>query len=377
MFNLIPKALAQGVIGTASNAATSAAVESKTGLQGFFGYVISNLDNWLAGLVVIVGFYILGKMASSSVVKAITKEREDIQAGALILLERITKTTIVGIGVVIALAVNGLNFTAVIGALSLGIGFALKGVISNFISSIMLLSQNRIKIGDLVNVNGITGTIISIDTRVSVLQALDGTEVVIPNETMLSTTIINYTMNPFRRIFLMVGVSYNTDLALAISLIKGVLDKDKDVVVKPLPLITIDEFGESSINIKVRFWVESRGGWQRIRSNVAYRIKCAFDEVGISIPFPIRTLKLDENDRATQKAVDNIKKGFIPEPYEDPTTEQIVQAALHTENIPKHPYPIFPEPVKPTPIEPLVPAAVPVPVTPAPSKPPAPPPTHL
>lgn len=372
---LIPKAMAQGVSATTANIATE---QTSGGLQAFLNYFISNLDNWLAAIVIIFVFYILGKMAGGSVRKTIIKEKEDVQESALVLIERITKITVLFIGITIALAINGLNFTAVIGALSLGIGFAMKGVIGNFISSVMLLSQDRIKIGDFISVNGVMGTILSIDTRVTILQALDGSEVVIPNDIMLSQTVINYTINPFRRIFLFVGVGYETDLATAISLIKGVLDKDKDVVVKPEPLITIDEFANGTINLKVRFWVESRARWQRIRSNVAYRIKHAFDEVGISMPSGVTTLKFDEDDRGILKTIDSIKKGFVSEPHKNPTTQQIAEAALHTENIPKHPYPIFPEALKPAPVEPLAPAPVTVPITPpVPPKPPAPPPTHL
>lgn len=376
---LVPKAFAQGVAG--NNTGTAATTENvQTGLQKFFGYVLSHLNSWLAGAVVIAIFYVLAKMASQAIVKAITREREDVQQSTLLLFERITKITILGIGVTIALAINGLNFTAVIGALSLGIGFALKDIVANFISSIILLSQDRIKIGDLINVNGIIGTIISIDTRISVLQALDGTEVVVPNAVMLSSTLISYTTNPFRRIDLMLGVGYETDLSLAISLIKGVFDKCKEVVVKPEPLITVDEFVNGTIQICARFWVESRapGGWQRIRSDIAYRIKRAFDKVGISMPSGVTTIKLDEDDRAILKTIDSIRKGYVPEPHKNPTKEQVAEAALETENLPKHPYKIFPEPQKPAPTPPVAPVPVVVPVTPpAPPKPPAPPPTHM
>lgn len=377
---IVPKALAQGVVGNVANAAAGTAVEkSQAGLHTFLSYVLSNLDNWLAGVVVVVIFYILGKMAGAAVRRAIVKEKEDVQESALILIERITKITVVAIGVTIALAINGLNFTAVIGALSLGVGFALKDIIGNFIAGVVMLSQSNFKIGDLINVNGMIGTIMSIDTRCTILQALDGTEVVIPNSIMLGQTLISYTTNPFRRIDLAVGVDYKSDLSAVISLIKGVLDKDKEVVVKPEPLITIDEFGASSITVVARFWVESRaqGGWQRIRSNVAYRLKRAFDEAGINIPFPIRTLKLDEDDRAFLKTMDSLKKGYVPEPAQVPTKEQLAQAALHTESIPKHPYTIFPEPEKSVAPAP-VPAPAPIPVTPpVPQKPSVPPPTHL
>jgi small conductance mechanosensitive channel len=391
---LIPSAYAQNVTGTVSNTAAAgrdAAVSgATTGVQTLINYVASNIDNWIAGLVIVVIFYILARIASSAIKRAIIKEKEDIQESALILIERVTRMTVVLIGVTIAFAINGLNFTAVIGALSLGIGFALKDIIGNFISGVIMLSQNRVRIGDFIKVNDILGTIVSIDTRATILQAIDGTEVVIPNQTMLGQTLISYTTNPFRRIELVVGVDYKTDLPMVTSLIKGIIDKDKDIVVKPEPMILVDAFGDSSINIVIRFWVESSANWLKIRSNLANRIKQAFDEVGVNIPFPIRTLKLDEDDRSFLKTMDSMKKGYVPEPAAVPSNDEIATAASHTENSVQVPYNLFEgeektgqkAPASAIPSTSAAPAApaptpAPAPEKPATPKPPVPPPTHL
>ncbi|MFH0837988.1 MAG: mechanosensitive ion channel family protein [Patescibacteria group bacterium] len=404
---LIPQAMAQGIAGAVTSAATTgrdvAVSGAESGLQGLFSYVASNIDNWIAGIIIIVISYIAANSAARTAKNAIIKKRDDVQESALILVERMTRILIMTIGITIALAINGLNFTAVIGALSLGIGFALKDIIGNFISSIILLSQDRIKIGDFISVNGILGTIVSIDTRVTILQAIDGTEVVIPNQIMLGQTVISYTTNPFRRIDLAVGVDYKTNLPMVTSLIKAIIDKDADIVVKPEPLILVDEFGSSSINIMIRFWVESSANWQKIRSNLANRIKKAFDEVGVNIPFPIRTLKLDEDDRAFLKTMDSMKKGIVPEKAKVPSNEQIVTAAGNTEKAVQIPYSVFeehdragqvvtPEQMKPAAAHPSVahkinpardhdesPQAEKPAIPPsAPEKPPTiPPPTHL
>ena len=213
---LLPNAMAQGISGTVSSAANAGrdvAVEgAETGIQALIGFFISNIGNWIAGLVILVLSFILGNMAASAAKKAILKERDDVQESALILLERMTKMVVVTVGATIALAINGLNFTAVIGAMSLGIGFALKDILGNFISGVIMLAQNRINIGDFIKVQDILGTIVSIDTRATILQAIDGTEVVIPNQIMLGETLISYTTNPFRRIDLTVGVDYKTNL---------------------------------------------------------------------------------------------------------------------------------------------------------------------
>lgn len=343
--SFIPSALAQGVTQTVSGAAQTgrdvAVAGAETGIQALLTYFLDNIGNWIAGFVIVIISWLIGSMAAGAAKKAILNKRDDVQESALILVERITKIVVVTVGITIAFAINGLNFTAVIGALSLGIGFALKDIIGNFISGVIMLAQNRINIGDFIKVKDILGTIVSIDTRATILQAIDGTEVVIPNQIMLGETLISYTTNPFRRIDLGVGVDYKTDLSMVTSLIKGILDKDESVVVKPEPLILVEEFGDSSINILIRFWVESNANWQKIRSNLAWRIKHAFDEIGVNIPFPIRTLKLDEDDRSFLKTMDSLKKGIVPEKPEVPNRERIAETATHTQKAVEIPYSVF------------------------------------
>lgn len=332
---LLPTAYAQGVVQNTEEATTE-------GLEGLIRYVVTNIDNWIAGIVIAVLFFLLSKMAARAFKKTIIQKKgEDVHEASLVLVERVTVITISIIGVTIAFAINGLNFTAVIGALSLGIGFALKDIIGNFISGVIMLSQNRIRIGDFIKVNDILGTIVSIDARATILQAIDGTEVVIPNQTMLGETLVSYSTNPFRRIELSVGVDYKTDLPMVTSLIKGILDKDPAIVPKPVPLILVDEFGDSSININIKFWVETGTSWLNVRSNLANKIKKAFDELGINIPFPIRTLKLDENDRSFLKTMDSMKKGFVPEEGGVPNMDQVRQSAENTAKNPAIPIDLF------------------------------------
>lgn len=338
--SLIPIAEAASSVSQKAKTATSFAQQhSEAGANSLLGYVVSHIDNWIGGVMVIALFYILGKMGAKAAKEAILRSRgEEVQESVVVLVERITFLTILFIGITIAFALNGLNFTAVIGALSLGIGFAVKDILSNFISGVIILSQDRIRIGDLINIEGIIGTIVSIDARSTILQALDGTEVVIPNHNMINQTLISYTTNPFRRSEILVGVQYSTDLPKAVSLIKGVIKGYKDIVDKPEPQVLIDQFGDSSIVIKVFFWAESRKNWLVIKSNLANRIKKALDEVGITMPFPIRTLKFDQDDREFLKTMDSLKKGIVPEALPPKTDDMLINAVEKTKNEPNIPY---------------------------------------
>lgn len=371
---LIPSALAQGftqqVKSTAATGEQAAVEGAQSGIQELVKFVASNIDNWIAGIIIVIISWVIAKMTAGAIKREIVKKKgEDVQESVLILVERMTTIVVLTVGITIAAAINGLNFTAVIGAMSLGIGFALKDIIGNFISGIIMLSQDRIRIGDLIKVGDMVGTIVSIDTRATILQSIDGTEVVIPNQSMLNETIVSFTTNPFRRIELIVGVDYGTDLPMVTSLVKGIVDKDKDVIPKPESLVLVDEFGDSAINIKVLFWIESSNNWMKVRSNLANRIRKTFNELNINIPFPIRTLKLDEDDHAFLKTMDSMKKGIVPELIPVPTRDQVVTAAVGTENAPQVPEEIFensqpaaqPEPEATPASEQAEPEAAPVP----------------
>ena len=374
LLDWIPKAYAA----TVPAASDTALLGGETGVKSiskFSSFVFSHIDMWAIGIAIVIGTAILAKMASTAARDAMIRAKgEEVQENALVLVERMTKMGILVIGITIALAINGLNFTAVIGAASLGIGFALKSFIENFISSVMMLAQNRIRIGDLVEINGFIGRIVSIDMRTTVLQQLDGPMVTIPNQTMLSSVWTSYSANPFRRMELLVGVAYETDLPTATSIIKGIIAKFPDIVPKPEASVMVDAFADSSITIKVWFWVESTKPFLVVRSNLANRIKKAFDKVGISITCPVRILKFDQDDPALLKTIDSMKKGFVPERKPNLTNEEMAEAALLTADAPKIPMNVFAPPK---------PAVVPVPVTPpAPQHQnltgnPIPPPPHL
>ncbi|GEM_PF-3402022 len=345
---LIPQALAAG---TGANASVVGAGAEGDGLTGLLSFLTSHLPGWIGGIVILVVFFGLAKVISQRAKeKIISSKGEDAPENILVLVERLSKIGVMAVGIIIAGAVNGLNVATMIGAISLGIGFALKDIIGNMISSIVMLAQNRIRIGDFVKVGDILGTIMSIDTRVTIIQAMDGSQVIVPNQAMLNQVLISYTTNPFRRIQLDISVYYEADLALVTSLVKGVVDKHPDVVPKPASNVIVSEFDDSGIGLTIFFWIESKKPWQQIRTNVAYRVNKALNEAGIEMPYPIRTLKIDEDDRAFLKTMDSLKKGIVPEVAKNPTPETLRHVAEVSESDPTIPEKLFEEkPLEPQP----------------------------
>jgi small-conductance mechanosensitive channel len=186
----------------------------------------------------------------------------------------------------------------------LGVGFAFKDILSNLLAGVIVLMQGRFHIGDFIKIGENKGKVVEIQTRSTILKALDGTEIIIPNADFLSKTVTSYTTNPTRRVEVEVGVHYNTDLELATQIIEDVVRKNENVLPAPKSKVIAKSFADSAIILAVRFWVQTRDGtswiivksqvdgtsWIIVKSQVVHSIKKAFEEHGITIPFPIRTV---------------------------------------------------------------------------------------
>jgi len=183
---------------------------------------------------------------------------------------------------------------ATAGVLGLAVGLALQDPMNNLFSGIMISVREMYKIGDLVESNGYTGTIMGIDLRVTKLKLPTGELVVIPNKEVVQKPLKNFTHSGERRIDIECGVSYSDDLILvekvALAAIRSLTQIDQN---KPIEFIYTD-FGASSINFKVRFWIDASImiDYLNQKSEGIKKIKEAFDQNNISIPFPITTLNL-------------------------------------------------------------------------------------
>ena len=290
---LVPTAFAQ-VAGNVTG-------ETQTQLTGLLDFFVVKIPAFIAAFVVFVLFYVIAK-AIKGIVENRMADKFEEHKEMQILAGRTASTVTIIIGATISLNIAGIDLTAIIAAAGFGVGFALKDIIINFLAGVMILAQKHFTIGDFIKIDGTIGKIIEIQTRASILQALDGTMVVVPNSDLFSKQVISYTSNPFRRIEIVVGVEYGTDLNKAVEVCYSALKATKGVLIEPKPVVIVMEFADSSINLAVRAWVESRGGWLSIRSNLAVNIKKYFDQVGINIPFPITTVVFDKDAKAEQEA---------------------------------------------------------------------------
>lgn len=328
---LIPQAFAQ-----ASNTANNETQEEPGALGNALLYVWNNLDNWIAGIIVLILFFVMARALSKSATNYLMRARgESMPENALVLVDRLVKVTIISVGIVIAGSLNGVDLAIILGAVGFGLGFAMKDIIGNMMSSVLMLSQKHVNIGDLVEVAGTTGTISNIDTRVTVLQSLDGHKVIIPNQQMINEKIVSYTSNPFRRLEIFTYISWDSDLEKGMSIVREVLDHYSEIAKTPEPSVLLDNIeDESNFAIRVLFWIESGKDWLPIQSNLHHRIITAFMASGIDIAYPVRSLTISQNIHDTLENVKNIREGKVVEDYvNDFTDEQLIEKVKATKDL--------------------------------------------
>ena len=238
---------------------------------------------WVSGMVARVISYLYdfrGQQQS----KLSPKEKKTRSSILLIRL------AIFSIGLFIAINASGLpmdRITIVIGALGVGIGFGLQNIVNNLVSGVILAFEKPIQVGDVVDVGGKSGTIKEIGIRSSKIDCGDGSELIIPNGDLISQHVINWTLsNNNRRIELIVGVAYGSDVTVVEDLLRKIVTEQPDIMQNPAPAVHLVNFSEKSIDFRLWFWAAEIGKSSGLKSNVIARIYTDFKAAGIEIPHP-------------------------------------------------------------------------------------------
>ncbi|MGI9531524.1 mechanosensitive ion channel domain-containing protein [Lutimonas sp.] len=204
---------------------------------------------------------------------------------------------IIGFGIVLALSSLGIDlskFNLMAGALGLGIGFGLQTVISNFVSGLILVFERPIHVGDTVEVNNLLGTVNRIGVRSSSIITFDGAEVVVPNNNLIANDLINWTLSDsIKRVEILIGTTYGSDPNQILEILMKAAMSSKYTLKNPAPQALFSQFGESSLDFKLRFWVHYEVGLQA-KSDVSIEVYNQFAKQGIEIPFPQRDLHIKD-----------------------------------------------------------------------------------
>ncbi len=211
---------------------------------------------------------------------------------------------IIAFGMVLALSSLGIDlgkFNLMAGALGLGIGFGLQTVVSNFISGLILVFERPIHVGDTVEVNNLLGTVNRIGVRSSSVMTFDGAEVIVPNNNLIANDLINWTLSDsIKRVEILIGVTYGSDPNQILEILMEAAMSSKDTLKNPSPQALFSEFGDSSLNFKLRFWVHYEVGLQA-KSDISIAIYNLFAKHGIEIPFPQQDIHIKEMPSSIKK----------------------------------------------------------------------------
>lgn len=271
-------------------------------LEGWINLIITNLPNFIIAILVFTLSYFLSGFIRKQLNKLLKRYIE--QASVRSLISTIVAVVIIMGGLFIALGVMNLDtvlksMLAGAGVMGLAIGLALQSSLSNTFSGIYLSIQDIINIGDWVETNGYQGTVHEVNLRNTVIKEPDNNLVMIPNKMIVENPFKNYGLTERIRVILLCGVGYECDLQRVEDIAKKAIEDDFPQDENEKIEFHYKEFGDSSINFQLRFWVDAKVKLTILeaRSEAIKILKKAFDENDINIPFPIRTLQLHPDDR--------------------------------------------------------------------------------
>jgi small-conductance mechanosensitive channel len=214
-----------------------------------------------------------------------------------VMLTKVMRALLVLFAILVALPAVGVDLTALSvfgGAIGVGIGFGLQKIASNYISGFIILLDRSVRIGDLVTIEKHTGQLSKMTARYVVVRGLDGTEAIIPNETLITSTVINQTYTDSSvYVPLPVQISYQSDLDLAVRLLLDVAKRHARTQQEPAPQVLIKSFADNGIELELGVWVaDPEEGKTNLRSDLYYGIWQEFKTHGIEIPYPQREVRL-------------------------------------------------------------------------------------
>nr|MBN2277739.1 mechanosensitive ion channel [candidate division Zixibacteria bacterium] len=243
--------------------------------------------------LVLVGFYVISKISTRIILRRILI-RFDIERGIRYTMVRMGHYLIMITGTIVALQFVGINLAGlavIFGLLSVGIGFGLQNITSNFISGIILLFERPIKVGDRVTVGNTEGDVVAINMRATTVQTLNNIAIIVPNSEFISSYVTNWSYgDPKVRMKIDVGVSYNSDLDTVVRALMEVADEHPVVMKVPQPDVLLESFGDSAWNMILRIWLPDTKRYYIIKSEINTAIVRKFRQHNIEIPFPQRDL---------------------------------------------------------------------------------------
>lgn len=238
-----------------------------------------------ATIILVFGFLVAGILNQRLPLRRLHPQHQ-------LVVRRAVKYVIIGVTVSLSLRALGVSLGFLLGTagiLTVAIGFAAQTSASNLISGIFLMAERPFVIGDVIKVTDTTGEVVSIDLLSVRLRTFDNLLVRIPNESMLKSNVTNLTHYPVRRLDMKIGVAYKEEVARVRATLESVAENNPICLQEPRPVTIFLGYGESSLDLQFSVW-STRENYLKLRNSMHESVKASFDEEGIEIPFPHRTI---------------------------------------------------------------------------------------
>ena len=258
------------------------------------------LLQWAVSLGAAILVFIVGRILVKIVVKLLGHAMRTGKMDVMLVnfISSIANSVLMLFVIIAALEQLGVDTTslvALLGAAGIAVGLALKDSLANFSSGVMLIIFRPFKNGDFVEAGGVTGVVEHIGIFTTNMKTGDNKEVIVPNGQIYGGTITNYSSKPTRRVDIVVGISYGSDIKKAKDIALDLLAKDERVLKDPAPVVAVGALNNSSVDLIVRPWVKSADYWP-VMWDFNEKVKAAYDASGIEIPFPQMDVHLHKND---------------------------------------------------------------------------------
>jgi len=264
--------------------------EIETTLTNIITWCVNAGWNILGAILI----YVVGRFVINFIMKLARNilDKRKIEASVesfLLSALNITLTILLLVAVVSRLGVETTSFAALLASAGVAIGMAMSGNLNNLAGGLIILLLKPFKVGDFIEGQGQMGTVKAIQIFHTIITTPDNKEVFIPNGALSSGSVVNYNINPTRRLEWVVGVEYNEDYDKVETVIRRIISEDPRILQDPTPFVALKELADSSVNIVIRCWVKGADYWD-VNFDMNRRIYASFNSEGISFPFPQLTI---------------------------------------------------------------------------------------
>jgi len=257
---------------------------------------------WGTQIILALLIFIIGRIAVGMITNGVSKVMTTAKLDPILVnfLSGILRSVLLLLVLVFALSKLGLDTTslvALLGAAGLAVGLALKDSLSHFAAGVMLILFRPFKVDDYVEINGVGGSVEQITILSTRLKSPDNKVITVPNGSVFGNTMINFSEQATRRVDMVVGIGYGSDLLKAKAILEEMVNGHELVLKDPAPKIAVSELADSSVNFVVRPWVNAADYWT-VKWDLTEKIKLRFDEEGIEIPFPQMSVHFEKTESA-------------------------------------------------------------------------------